>query len=355
MTRRKQTTACTHLAERRASSIWIRSAAVALSSAVVSALVCVIGVGSSACSAFTNAKRQNDLALCLSTFAFEFDRDVVLAAWLQDARRAGSRLAVYRNSVPPAIAPEDWNALEELISRYRTVYPLVKASPSIGGRLSLNHEISDMTSAALALGDRTKAALARWGGWFVENGARREPAWGDPDLSGAPPSGTSILVGPDGQCEQALFGGDYRISGAGRRGFAGTRLLQYDYQQQVYDGLAWGERGTVSLNDDAVFGSETQLNVPLALILSYSNHGFVTNPSWLWPTLRTESSAFVAPWAVPAEGAFGKRFEFLNVHHPLVRGALLTYLDSIARHYRSAPILRISDSSPGLKRTERGS
>jgi hypothetical protein len=192
-----------------------------------------------------------------------------------------------------------------------------------------------MTAAAIALGDRSKLALARWREWFAENGAKRTAAWDDPDLSGAPPGENSVLLGADGSCPRPIFGGDYRIAGNGSAQFADTRPLQYDFQMQVYDGVTWNESESVSMGDDAVFGAETGANLSVALVLSYSNHGFVFSPRWLRPTLKSDPNAFVAPWAIPTGESVPGRFESLNVHHPLVHGALLSYLDSIARHYRS--------------------
>ena len=293
-------------------------------------------------------KPRTELAPALATFSHEFDRDVVLAAWLQDARRAGGRLAAYRSSSPAALPAEDWAALEALGSRYRDLYPLVSGPTRNGlrrtfaetraayrGFANLQAELADMTSSAIALGDRSRLALARWQGWFAEHGAKRAPAWEAPDLSGAPPGDNSILLSADGKCARPLFGGDYRNAGGGSVPFADTRLLQYDYQIQVYDGVTWNERGSLLMGDESVFGAGTDRNLALALILSYSNHGFVFSPRWLRPALRTDPNAFVAPWAIASQAPILGRFEFLNVHHPLVHDALLTYLDSIARQYRS--------------------
>ncbi len=291
-------------------------------------------------------KVRQDLVQPLSDLAFEYDRAVVLAAWVQDAMRGAKRLASYRRENAPKLDEPGWDEIGALRERYRAIYPLVTGKPVNGwphshqyfvenyqGKADLGDEIADMTDAAKALQVRQKAALAAWQAWIAPRGSGRKCAWAEPDLSGEKSSTMKRHFRPDGSVDQIVFGGSTFIPDINTH-FRHARLMQYDYEMQIYEDMAWADRAKPDFRDEQVLGRFASRSLGVDMILSYANHGFMYVPEWLWPQVKDDPTAYVSEKAVPKAGAEWSRFADLNCDNPKVHEAIEEYLRLIGEHYR---------------------
>jgi len=269
----------------------------------------------------------------LDRFAEAYDLAVVRAAFHRDAWRAARRW--HREAKPLPTDPKvAWDELASLREWYRAAYPLVHGQPGNGIHRSraayeaaypgevgkLTREIAGRTRQAEALAARLKAEL----------GSVALP-WQPPEPDAAPP--TPLTLAPDGQVRRILFGGSHELPSLERFGRA-HRLMDYDYQLQIYEDLEWPQREQLDFHDARVIEPYRRLGLSVDLILSYSNHGFEYCPPWLWAMVVGDVTAWVTPDRWEAEKASHLRFPRLNIAHPQVKAALLEYLRAIGGHYR---------------------
>ncbi len=275
------------------------------------------------------------LQAALDRFATTYDLAVVRAAFHKDAWRAARRWGG-RAAPLPTDPAKTWAELGDLREWYHRAYPLIQGQPGNGIRRSraayareyggdvtrIGEDVAHRTSQAAHLAETLKAELA----------AVKLP-WQAPSPDGSVPG--PLMLTPQGEVRRILFGGSHELPSLSRFGRA-HRLMDYDYQLQVYEALEWPERDKPRFHDEKVVDPYRPLGLGVDLILSYSNHGFEYCPEWLWAIIAGDVTAWATPDRWEAEKTSYQRLPRLNIAHPQVREALLSYLREIGRHYRDS-------------------
>ena len=304
--------------------------------------------------AFKRNEAADDL---LPGFCWEYDRAVVAYAYLEDAMRGLRRAGCYATGDTAARAPapleaalsDSHDALLSLRDRYRAAYPLVHGKPGNGwpcayadyraaykGNADLAQELRLMTGAAQSLTDQELSRAAECALAQAGHGAGLDARWATPDLSGADPPTKRRVVAADGSVDRIIFGGSHCIPGDR---WKDHRLMRYDYEMQIYENLDWAARDKPQFNDETVVRPFAAHNIGVDLIVSYSNHGFMYCPQWLWPDIVSEKDAFISDRAAPKPDAPWTRFPLLNPSHPKVRAMQDEYIRLLGEHYRGSPDL----------------
>lgn len=299
----------------------------------------------------------------LPDFCWEYDRGVVACAYLEDAVRGLRRARCYGSGAKETRAPtrleealqKAWKTLLDLRDRYRSIYPLVHGKPGNGWPLAyaeckaayhgdpdLGEELRGMTEAAKALVGEALATLRD----CAKERDRRRPksaignrqsaissTWAVPDLTGRDPPTKDRLVMPNGRVDRILFGGSHCIPGDR---WKHNRLMQYDYEMQIYENLDWPKRDQLKWSDGDILAPFAQHNIAIDMIVSYSNHGFMYCPQWLWPEIVKDQDAFITERAAPKPGAPWMRFPLLNFAHPKVREMQDEYIKVLGEHYKGS-------------------
>jgi hypothetical protein len=103
---------------------------------------------------------------------------------------------------------------------------------------------------------------------------------------------------------------------------------------QIYEDMQWADRAKPDFHDATVVEPYARRNLSIDMILSYSNHGFMFVPQWIWPEIKADATVFANEKAAPKPGVGWNRYFDLNSDHPKVHAMLEEYVRLIGEHYR---------------------
>ncbi|MBI2298985.1 MAG: beta-galactosidase [Armatimonadetes bacterium] len=269
----------------------------------------------------------------LDGFAAFYDLAVVRAAFHRDAWRAARRWKAGGAPLPTDPAAV-WQELDELREWYHAAYPLVHGQPGNGPHRARAWYEAECPGGAGRLADdlaERTAQVERLGRRLMAELSTTKLPWKAPEPDAAPPP--PLTLTGRGAVRRVLFGGSHGIPDLKRFGRA-HRLLDYDYEMQIYDAIEQPAPDQAEFHDERLLDPYRPFGLSVDLVLQYSNHGFEYCPQYLWPQIAADPSAWATPDRWEAEHGTFQRFPRLNVAHPLVRRALLEYCRAIGRHYR---------------------